>query len=399
MNIKNRKLIFLIVYLAYTSIYLARINLSMAGPDLIESGVLDEAKLGILGSVFSTLYACGRLINGGISDKKAPWQMLTVGLLVAGISNICVGFLPPFIAFFALWTANAYAQSMLWSSVLCVVSSLYDKQTAKRKTSLMVTSVAVGNIAAIIIVSKLVSAFGVGWAFIVPGAVTVILGAAVFFAVKDIKPAEQTTKKHKSMIGLLRDRHILKMLIPAVSHGVMKENIGIWMAVFTVATYGVDLEKSSYYILLIPVIGLIGRLAYTFVYRLCGENENRVSLMGFVLCGVCAGVLCFGKTHILISIAALSIIYAAVSMINTSMLSIMPLHYAKSGNVASVSGIMDFATYLGGGIGSFAYGIIIKYAGYIPMFVSWLVISVISFLIILSINIKKNNLNLISPRI
>lgn len=393
MKIKSKKLIFLIVYLAYTSIYVARINLSMAGPDLLSTGALDEVQLGLLGSVFSTLYACGRLINGGISDKRPPWQMLTAGLIIAGVSNLAISFLPPFIAIFIFWTANAYAQSMLWSSVLCVVSSLYDKQTAKRKTTVMVTSVAVGNIAAIIICSYLITAFGVRFAFIVPGALTVILGALVFLSTKDIKQTEAPAKKHKSMWQLLKDRHIALMIFPALFHGVMKENISLWMTVFIVDTYNVDLSKSAYYILMIPVIGLIGRTVYTFVYKLCKEKENTVSLIGFVICILCSVLLSVGKTYMIVSVLALSLIYAAVSMINTSMLSILPLHYVKSQNVASVSGIMDFATYLGGGIGSFAYGILIKSLGYTPMFISWAVISVISFIIILKSNIERKKEN------
>ena len=271
MKIKRNKLIFLIVYLAYTSIYIARINLSMAGPDLTNGGVINTVQLGVLGSVFSTLYACGRLINGGLSDRRPPWQMLTTGLLIAGISNLLIGFLPPFLAFFLFWSANAYAQSMLWSSVLCVVSSLYDKQTAKRKTTVMVTSVAVGNIAAIFICSRIITALGVRFAFIIPGMLTVILGGLVFLATKEIKQPEATDKNHKSMWQLLKDRHIALMIVPALFHGVMKENISLWMTVFVVDTYLVDLSESSYYILLIPVIGFIGRTAYTIVDKLCKE--------------------------------------------------------------------------------------------------------------------------------
>lgn len=54
------------------------------------------------------------------------------------------------------------------------------------------------------------------------------------------------------------------------------------------------------------------------------------------------------------------------------------MNFAKSGNVASVSGMMDFATYCGAGIGSFVYGVVISHFGYAPMFVSWIIICAIS---------------------
>ena len=392
MNSKWNKLIFAVVYLAYTSIYIARVNLSMAGPDLIDGQILDTVQLGLLGSVFSTVYAVGRLINGGLSDKTPPWLMLATGLGVAGISNILVGFFPPFIGIFLLWTANAYAQSMLWSSVLCVVSSMYEKQVAKQKTSAMVTSVAMGNILGIVINTFLITKLGVRFAFAVPGILTLILGAAVFFTTKSIKPPAQTAKKHISMWQLLKNKELVTMCAPAMFHGVMKENISLWMTVYVVDKYSVDLSTSSYYILLIPVIGFIGRTIYPAVYKMCREKENTVSLVGFIISILAAVIICISGVGMICAVLCLSVIYAAVSMINTSILSIYPLHYLKTGNVASVSGIMDFATYLGGGISGVIYGVVIKHFGYLPMFVSWAVLSILSVLLIIRINsIRKKS--------
>jgi len=123
---KNKgMIIFIICYLAYTSIYIARLNLSMASPGLIDAGMLDSAQIGMMGSVFSVIYAFGRLLNGGLSDTTPPWRMISTGLLVAGVSNVAMGFFPPFMGMLILWSCNAFAQSMLWSSVLCVVTAVY----------------------------------------------------------------------------------------------------------------------------------------------------------------------------------------------------------------------------------------------------------------------------------
>lgn len=389
MTNKRKQLIFWIVYLAYTSIYMARVNLSMAGPDMIGEGILDTVQLGLLGSVFSTLYSIGRLINGGLSDKTPPWIMLTTGLALAGISNMCIGFFPPFIGIFILWTTNAYAQSMLWSSVLCVVAGIYDQETAKKKTSVMVSSVATGNILAIIVTTFLITKLGLRFAFIVPGAITILLGITVFFATRRIKNDVRVEKSHVSMWELLKNRKMALMCVPALCHGVMKENISLWMTVYIVDKFGVDLSTSSYYILMIPVIGFIGRTIYPAVYKMCKNRENTVSFVGFIICVASAILICFSGVGMIVSVLSLSLIYAAVSMINTSMLSIYPIRYMETGNVASVSGIMDFATYLGGGIASVIYGVVIKSLGYTPMFVSWAVISVVSILVLRIVSDKK----------
>ena len=121
-------------------------------------------------------------------------------------------------------------------------------------------------------------------------------------------------------------------------------------------------------------------------YKLCRERENTVSIVGFVVCIAASVLLCVESIGMLSAVILLSLVYTAASMINTSILSIFPLSYLKTGNVASVSGIMDFATYLGGGIASMIYGVVIAAFGYVPMFVSWIVISAISVLMLIKIN-------------
>ena len=133
---------------------------------------------------------------------------------------------------------------------------------------------------------------------------------------------------------------------------------------------------------MIPAIGFVGRTVYPAVYKLCKNRENKVSLIGFFVSAAASLVLCFSGIGIVPAVICMSLIYAAVSMINTSILSIYPLHFLKTGNVASVSGIMDFATYLGAGVSGVIYGVLIKNFGYAPMFVSWVVISLISLVLV-----------------
>jgi len=382
---KYRELIiFIICYVAYTSIYMTRINLSMASPGLIDGGILDSAQIGMMGSAFSVVYAFGRIISGGIGDKQPPWIMISIGLLVAGVSNIATGLFPPFIAIMLLWMSNAFAQSMLWGSVLNVMSAIYDEKKVKKMASYMVTSVAMGNIAAILLTPFIIEKLSLAFAFIVPGCLTLIMSTIVVLSLRKIQ-VKAELKEHKSFFGLLKEKKIKQLLLPAVFHGVMKDNVSLWMAVYFVQMFGIDLEESALFVLFIPVVGLIGRLLYTPCYKLCKSNEHLVSVMAFVICILSAVPLMLGFVTPVTAAIALSLIYAAVSLVNTSMLTFFPIRFLDSGNVSSVSGIMDFATYFGAGIGSFAYGFVIKAVGYTPMFASWIIISLISIIILYSL--------------
>lgn len=374
---------FAICFIAYTCIYIARFNLSIASPALIEEGFFDAGQIGILGSIFSVVYATGRLFNGSLSDRVLPWIMICTGLIAVSFANLLCGLFPPFIGMALLWGVNAWAQSMLWSSELCVVCSIYDEKKVKARTAQLVTSVAVGNLLAILFNTWLVSGYGVHYAFIVPGVFNLLMTPVVWHSIHEVPLPKLQKEEHIPLLPLIKHKDVRDMLIPALFHGVMKDNISLWMAVYFVSSFGIDLKQSAWFMLLIPSIGLVGRLAYGGAMRICRDRENIVSVGGFVICAVATLVLAFGVTSPLLAALCLSITYAAISLINTSSVSIYPMRFAETGNVAAVSGIMDFATYLGAGIGSAVYGYTIQWFGYGAMFGSWVVISLISMVVLL----------------
>lgn len=168
-----------------------RLNLTVSSPVFVDTNIADAVQIGLLGSLFSIFFAFGRLVNGYISDSQPAWKMISVGLIISGISNLLIGFLPPFLVIAVLWSSNAYAQSILWSSVLCAVSSVYDETTAKKKASYMVTSVTTGNILGIVVNTWIISKFGLNYAFIIPGIILLIAAIFVFLIMRNIKPKSE----------------------------------------------------------------------------------------------------------------------------------------------------------------------------------------------------------------
>ena len=259
----------------------------------------------------------------------------------------------------------------------------------------MVTAVATGNLVSILLCGWLVTAFDASLAFLVPGALNIILGAVIIIFARHIPAptSEVKAEKTKSIFSLLSSPDLLLMNIPSFFHGVVKENVGVWMVAFAVYTFDIDLSTSSYYVLLIPLIGLVGRLIYPLALRLAGNKENRIITVGFAVVILASVVLLFAKSiGIGVSVTLLGIIYAATSVVNTSITSIYPLMYRESGNLASVSGLLDFTSYLGAGLSGMLYGVIIDKLGYMPMFISWIIISVVSIIAIMIINhLRRKN--------
>jgi len=381
--------IFLICYIAYTCIYIARLNLSMASPAMRDAGILTATQLGFIGSAFSVVYSCGRLFNGILVDRMAPKVLVTAGLVLTAAANLLIGILPPYILVLTLWCINAFGQSMLWSAMLRIMTGVYGKAQADKKVPILVSSVSVGNILGILFSSQLVSWFGIRVAFLVPGGMAAVMGLLVLWMIPHTGGAPAGSKKPFPFRQLLRSKEIRGILLPSMFHGAMKDTISLFMAVYFLDTFLVDLESSSWYVLLIPVVGLLGRLIYPACYRLLKQREHLLSVICFVACALFAGILCLPLESPLVAAIALSMIYALVSMINTSILSMFPLRFAEMDLVGSVSGITDFATYLGAAIASAIYGLLIETGGYFYMFASWVVLSILSILLLVRLHPLK----------
>lgn len=379
---KRSAFLYAVCYLAYTAIYIARLNLSAASPALKAAG-MTSAQLGLLGSAFSVVYALGRLLNGVRSDRTQPWVMISSGLLLTGVSNLLVSVLPPFSGILLLWCANAFAQSMLWSSVLYVVSAIYDPETARAKNAFISTSSSVGNILGVLVNLYLIERAGLRWAFIFPGALTLLLGAVTLAALKPIRiSAVARDKDWLDMFHLLRDRDLRNILWPTACHGMLRDNVTLWMTVFFVERFGVNLDESFAFLFFIPAVGFLGRTVYPVLYRLCGEGECRMAQYAFVLSGLVSALLCLGGLRPAGAMLCLGTVYAAACVANVSFLAIYPTRYIGSGSMASVCGLLDFITYLGSGTASLAYGLILDRYGYTPMFASWAALSLLSLLVL-----------------
>ena len=376
MKAKRASLIFIICYITYAGIYMARMNLSIAAPALKELSVLTTAQLGILGSVFSIVYATGRLCSGWIADRVKPWIMVCSGLTLCAASNLLCGLLPPFTAFAVLWGCNAMAQSMLWGSILRILATVFPPQTAKKCASYMGSAVAVGNIMGILLTSAVIEKFGLRWAFQLPGAFTLIMAVCILLSTKHIDPAR--VDRGEATGNPLRHKGLKSMLFPAVAHGVMKDNISLWMAVYVMDTFFLDLEQSAVYVLLIPILGFTGSMMAPRFYNLCKNNEYLLGSVCFLLCIVLALPLIFLSLPAWLAVVCLGLLYMAVITINACMLAFFPMQFAASNQVASVSGIMDFASYLGTAVSAVIYGRIIDTYGYNAMFGSWVVLSLLA---------------------
>lgn len=376
---KKSVLLFVTAYLAYSAVYVCRLNLSVAAPVLQSVGMMTKAQIGWLSSAFFITYSLGQLFNGWLGDRLKARNMICTGLFLAGICNVIIGVLPPYVAIFVLWAVNGYAQSMVWGPLLRTVSASFSKEKGQYIASLLISSVAVGSVISIVLASCSASMMGICFAFILPGCVTLVICGLVLLFFRAEEPAKM--QKKSSLKELFFEPKILLILLPAMIHGVLKDNINLWAPSYFVQTFQTSISGTAFYVLIIPLISLGGRLVYPVIYKVCHGREHLVTRLALGISAVSLVPLCIGANPV-ISVICLSIAAAAISVVNTSILSIYPMNFKKEGSVSSVAGIMDFATYMGAGISSAVYGYVLEFGSFESMYVSWIALCLAGIVIL-----------------
>ena len=229
-NIK-RGFILGMCWMAYASIYLGRLNLSIAAPIMEQEELINSVQMGTLGSCFFFTYAFGQIINGYLGDIVNPKKIFSTGLIIAAVCNILIGFGPSVTMIFLLWSINGYAQSMIWGPLLKILAHTFIKEKERSRAAMILsTSIGVGSVLAILI-SSIVLEKGFETVFWVAGIIMLIIGIASLIFIPYVNQSKIIKREHVSFFKIFLDNKIRAILIPNMAHGIIKDNLNLWIPI------------------------------------------------------------------------------------------------------------------------------------------------------------------------
>nr|WP_240614864.1 MFS transporter [Polaribacter filamentus] len=104
---------FIGMYLGYTIFYFTRKNISPALPLISDKLDIDIIQLGILSSVFYIVYGIGKFISGLFADRANIRMFMAIGLFLASIIHLFIGFLDSLYLIVFFW--GLMAPFNLWA--------------------------------------------------------------------------------------------------------------------------------------------------------------------------------------------------------------------------------------------------------------------------------------------
>jgi len=404
---KKSSHVFILCWIAYASIYFGRVNISVAIPAIESNLGISKSSIGIVGSFFFWTYGFGQLINGQIGDIVSTKKLIFVGLLFSGIANIIFGLTTSITIMTISWILNAFSQSMLWGPILRSLSNWFPQRLKSRIAMGISTSMVGGYMMAWGLSGKVISHFTWNYAFILPG-VFLVLYSFIWKALftKDFSNQEKDepdyeeyhefieNNKNVTLRYLFFNKKLSLIVLACFAQGVLKEGIALWAPVMFMETWNLDLKTMTQFILYIPLMNFMGIVMAGIINEKLGLKEKKSTIILFAIGVVMLGLfMTIGQFNIILSIIFLGLTSSMMFGVNTLLLGVVPMNYAKYNKASSVAGFLDFSSYMAAGLIAGVTGIIVKNYGWIGILVVWGVFIFAGiFAMILSIRYDKISL-------
>lgn len=268
--------VFISATLGYGLYYVCRLSLNVVKKPIVDSGLLTESQLGIIGSALFFSYAVGKLSNGFLADHSNIKRFMSTGLLVSALANLIMGFTSSFLFFAICWGVNGWVQSMGAPSSVVSLSRWYTDKERGSFYGFWSTSHNIGEALTYILTAVVASYFGWQWGFRA-AAIIGILGAiliAIFFhdtpESKGLPPVNEDFRKEKistwkEQKGVLRNPYIWLLALASGFMYISRYAVNSWGPYYFETAKGYSLTQANTLIAISAICGIVGTASSGFV--------------------------------------------------------------------------------------------------------------------------------------
>ena len=274
---------FIGMYIGYTIFYFTRKNISPALPLISEKLDIDIIQLGILSSVFYVVYGIGKFISGLLADRANIRMFMAIGLFLASLIHLFIGFLDSLYLIVFFWGLNGAFQSMGFPPIAKGLVHWFSQRERATKWTILSSSHTAGTFGIGLLVAGIINLYNkgvVGWeaVFYVPGIIGCLTAIFLFITLRDRpvslglppiedhkneRPIVELIEKSKSHWELLK-KHIFtnkyiwllslaNMFIYIIRFGTLD-----WATIFLYDIKGIDQVQVAIFWTLMPLAGIPG---------------------------------------------------------------------------------------------------------------------------------------------
>lgn len=431
---------FVAATLGYSFYYVCRTSLNVVKKPIIDSGFLDAAQLGVIGSALLFAYAIGKFINGFMADYCNIKRFMATGLIVSAAANFIMGALgfwegmagitgtAMFVVFAIIWGINGWSQSMGSPPAIISLSRWYPLSQRGSYYGFFSASHNLGEFLSFLFTGLIVGAAGWQWGFFgsaIAGAIGIII--IIFFLhdtpeSKGLEPVEvlageKTKEQYEADMKARKDNDVAKAHETKRLQKEVLKNPGVWIlalasAFMYVSRYaingwgvlflqevkGFSLEAATQLISVNALLGIIGTvLSGWFSDKLFHGDRKFPALIFGVLNSIALAIFLYGGNGLFINMLAMVLFGIAIGVLICFLGGLMAVDLVPRKATGAALGIVGMASYIAAGMQDIISGQLIdrftvdatriidgveqtvKIYDFGPVSIFWLVASIISF--------------------
>lgn len=371
---RKQQILIVIACLVYSFAYTGRYSYNANIAPIMAFYNVTRAEAGLTGTFFFFAYGAGQLIHA-IFCRFYPRKYIIPGVLgVSAILNIAVFCGVPFGAIKYLWLLNGICQSVLWPTLVLVLSDTMDSVMMKRAVFAMSLTVVIGTVisyggsaifnlfdlfrGAFLLGAVLMVAIGIAW---LVGYDTLTLENAGL-AEAHAASSEATTagggSRKRAANGALIGLFAVCGLFMAVDNFV-KDGLNTWTPVILKERFGVGDSLSIVLTVALPFCGVFGAMLALRMNRKIRDfralSGSLLLLLSVCICGI---LLSMKLESMVLTVAFLGVVSCFAHGINSIMTSIMPFAMRDKVNPGFLAGLMNSAGYVGSTASAYGLGVI-----------------------------------------
>ena len=384
---------YLLIFLAsllYTVSYLGKVNYSSNITQIVDYYQISKAEEGLVPSFFFFAYGIGQVVNGLLCKKYNIKWMIFLSLFVSAVINLIVALTPNFEIIKWLWMLNGFMLSILWPTLVRLLSGALPQKDLGKSSVIMGTTVATGTL----IIYGLSSVFAMFDMFklsfytasfleLIVAVLWLFLYGKAFKCAYEEKTEEAISynneaKKEKSFENDKADKSIIYITICvlclyAVIVNLTKDGLTTWVPSILKENFAMSDSVSILLTLTLPIVAIFGNFVALKTHKFLPDYITHCFVV-FIIIGGVVGVIIAGisRTQIIFTLVGLMFVNFMASGLNSLITSIFPIFMREKVNSGLFAGVLNGFCYVGSTISSYGLGLIADNFGWISVF--WLLI-------------------------
>ena len=389
-------MLILLCWIIYTASYVGKLNYAANINLIMEYYSVSHAEAGLVSTTFFFAYGIGQVVNGIFCKKYNVKWAVAIGIFLAAVSNLLIGTINSFYLIAPMWLINGAALSLLWPSLIRLLSECLSYKDMARASVIMGTTTAIGTFiiygtsAALALITDFRASFIVA-ALVLLTTLVLWLSSVDKFSerAKTETAAEEKAAKEsgaatsgatvgKRVIWLT----VVMLAICGITTNFVKDGLTTWVPSILKEKYMLGDALSILLTLALPVVTLFGNAFAVKVHKLIPDFLYQCALM-FTVSGAIIGAIIalIDGTGFVLPLIFFAAVCFLVGANNSLITSIFPLFMKGKVNSGAIAGVLNGFCYVGSTLSSYTLGLIADFGGWSGVFVLLLATSLITALL------------------